>query len=490
MRGLVAAGNPDTAAAAVECFDAGGNAIDAAVAAALACFVAEPLLASAGGGGLMVARGGDGRVHELDFFPRTPGLGGVAPADARHFLGIDVDFGAAIQTFHVGRAAATVPTVLPALAQAVERLGRLPLARVAAPAIRLARSGVAVGPSGAEVFALLWEILGQDDATLDCLAGGRSLPTASSRISNPDFADLLDEWSGRGQVPARFDEALLAAFSPQRGGSITAADLRVAAPRWDLAPTADLGDATLFAGRHAGASALRRMSARLIHAVEAGSDDEVAWALALARAGVEADAERRREDAGPPGPGSTTHISTLDAEGLAASITMSNGEGCGFVVPGTGVSMNNFMGEEDLHPRGFFQREPGQPLPTMMAPCLLRDASARWSALGSGGANRIRSAVTRVLLASLAGLPLRDAVAAPRVHGEGRQVWFERAGWGNPDAVETALRSEFDDCFAFDDAAFFFGGVHAVRAPVGSDADAAPAEAVGDARRCGVGMQI
>ena len=96
--------------------------------------------------------------------------------------------------------------------------------------------------------------------------------------------------------------------------------------------------------------------------------------------------------------GSTTHISVIDADGLACSATCTNGEGSGVVVPGTGIHLNNVMGEEDLNPLGFHLHPAGRRMPSMMAPTIvMRDGEVEL-VLGSAGSNRIRSALLQTII--------------------------------------------------------------------------------------------
>src|SRR5690606_6928921 len=96
--------------------------------------------------------------------------------------------------------------------------------------------------------------------------------------------------------------------------------------------------------------------------------------------------------------GGTTHISAVDADGLCCAITSSNGEGCGWVVPGTGALANNFMGEEDLHPGGFHMHPAGRRLTSMMSPTVVLHRGKPDVILGTGGSNRIRTALLQVLV--------------------------------------------------------------------------------------------
>ena len=124
--------------------------------------------------------------------------------------------------------------------------------------------------------------------------------------------------------------------------------------------------------------------------------------------------------------GSTTHISVLDGDGRACAVTCTNGEGSGVIVPGTGIHLNNMMGEEDLSPLGFFTHPPGRRLPSMMAPTVVARDGEVMLALGSAGSNRIRSAILQVILGVIdRGLSLVDAVEAPRVHWEDGTVYAE-----------------------------------------------------------------
>ena len=124
--------------------------------------------------------------------------------------------------------------------------------------------------------------------------------------------------------------------------------------------------------------------------------------------------------------GGTTHISVVDGEGRAASVTCTNGEGSGIVVPGTGVHVNNIMGEEDLSPLGFHTAPPGRRMPSMMAPTVvLRDDEVEL-VVGSAGSNRIRSALLQTIVGVVDhGLDARAAVEAPRAHFEDGLVYAE-----------------------------------------------------------------
>jgi gamma-glutamyltranspeptidase/glutathione hydrolase len=147
----------------------------------------------------------------------------------------------------------------------------------------------------------------------------------------------------------------------------------------------------------------------------------------------------------------------LDAEGWACSVTCSNGSCSGIVVPGTGVHLNNMLGEQDLNPLGFHRHPPGRRLPSMMAPTIVLRGSAPELVLGSAGSNRIRSAILQTIIRVIdEGMAASEAVQAPRVHFEDGVVYAE------PGVETTAIESADRPIARFRDLNLFFGGVQAV----------------------------
>ena len=176
--------------------------------------------------------------------------------------------------------------------------------------------------------------------------------------------------------------------------------------------------------------------------------------------------------------GSTTHISVLDAEGGACSTTCTNGEGSGIVVPGTGMHINNVMGEEDLNPLGFHRHPAGRRMPSMMAPSVVTRAGQVELVLGSAGSNRIRSALLQTIVGVVDhGLIAREAVDAPRVHFEDGLVYAEPG-------IDVQQLGTDAAVVAFGSRNLFFGGVQAVqrRGPLLAGA--------GDPRRGGVAVSV
>src|SRR6478735_8692339 len=145
MRGIVAAGHPLTAAAGADALRDGGNAVDAAIAAMLTSWVAEPLLTGLGAGGYMLVSPPSGEPVLLDFFVEAPGRG-IDPAARSPLEAVEVSFGDAVQVFNVGAATCGVPGNPAGVWEAAERFGRLPLSQPAARAAALARAGVEITP--------------------------------------------------------------------------------------------------------------------------------------------------------------------------------------------------------------------------------------------------------------------------------------------------------------------------------------------------------
>ena len=494
LRGGVASGHPCVTAAACDILRIGGNAFDAAVAAGFAAAVAEPALTSLGGGGFLLARTAQGRVTLFDFFVDTPGRG-LQPSQLEpHFLPVTVHFPGSEQVFNAGMGSAAVPGVLRGYLHVHRRLGRLPLREVLAPAVGLARDGVAINAKQAYFLDLLVPIL-----TLT--AAGRALFQPGGRYlgegdvyRNPELAAFLETLPFEGE--REFYEGELARRlifdMSESGGLLTAADLaayrvieRKPLPvdyrgcRLLTNPPPSFGGSLI-------ALSLRLLEARDVAKLGFGSPAHLALLVAVMEEVDRRRAEGYLSPADLSGPGlnesmervrtasgGTTHVSVCDAEGNAASMTTSNGEGSGYCVPGTGIMLNNMMGEDDLHPEGFHVSPPGMRVASMMAPSLLLIDDRVQLVLGSGGSKRIRTAMLQVIgnVVDFAMSP-RAAVEAPRLHWDGQHAQVE-PGFAEAALVDLAARWPLNRWPVQD---VYFGGVHAV-APDGQGA--------GDPRRGG-----
>jgi gamma-glutamyltranspeptidase/glutathione hydrolase len=182
--------------------------------------------------------------------------------------------------------------------------------------------------------------------------------------------------------------------------------------------------------------------------------------------------------------GSTTHVSVMDADGGAASVTCSNGSCSGVIVPGTGMHLNNMMGEQDLNPLGWHRHERGRRIPSMMSPTTVLHEGEPQIALGSAGSNRIRSVVLQTILNVIdGGLGAQDAVEAPRVHFENGVVEAEPGV--DPEALAVLERDGWK-VQRWSERNLFFGGAQAVA----RDPETGELTGGGDPRRGGAAVPV
>ena len=462
----VASGHPATTAAAIEVLEAGGNAVDACVAAGFAAAVAEPTLTSLAGGGFLLARTPDGEEVLFDFFVDTPGLGRAAGAPPLDFEEVVVRFSGAEQAFHVGLGSVAVPGCLAGWLHAHRRLGRVELDVVTAPARRLAAEGVEINEQQAYLHRILEPILTRTpEAAAISAPDGRPLELGD-RCTNPELATFLGNLDERGFAEPRLAAAIERAMA-DGGGLVTAADLTAyeVVEREPLAVSWRghrlLTNPPPAFGGELVALGLLDLGQRPDWPAPEGSS---AHAVALAEAMITTDearaAGRVGEELRRRATGGTTHVSVADADGGAASMTTSNGEGSGWLLPGTGVMANNMLGEDDLHPGGFHVSPAGQRVASMMAPSLVVDADGTVRlAVGSGGSKRIRTALVQVIAGVVdQGRSLTAAVDAPRLHWDGASLHIE-PGW--PDDVVDTLEERWP-VRRWAEHDLYFGGVHAV----------------------------
>ena len=483
----VAAGTPYAAEAAVEAYRAGGNAADAAVAAAAAVSVTEPLLSSIGGGGFALVRDPDGSAELIDYYDAMPGKG--LPASAFGAGGnpqtVVLKYGAGVNST-VGGAAVAVPGALRGWEAVLERHGRLTLGETLRPAARFAREGFRLCKSSAMWFQVAEEVLRLTDETKKNFYNGERVYAEGERMSFPGLADTLEEIGEEG-VGLLYEGRLghqLSSYILKMGGLITERDLAEyeAVVREPLSVAYGPGEIFTNGAPSAGGATLAqmlrvvsgydlaRMPAPEFVRVMAGAmrlalhDRETAYVdgeengpVAERLTSEEYAKEQRRRLAGLFGSPNTTHISCVDSDGLAVAITATMGYGSGLVVPGTGIPMNNTLGEPELNPKGFHALSPGERLISSMCPTIVSSEEGGLISLGSPGASRIPTAILQTLVNVLdLGMPLEAAVLAPRFHAEGDLFAYESG-------ARTADLDTFGQVLVYDEPSMFFGGVNAVR---------------------------
>jgi len=438
----------------------------------LVSFVCEPLLTGLGAGGYMlVAPPGDAPVL-LDFFVAAPGRGPCAGRLAE-LIPVTVSFGEAVQVFNIGAASVGAYGAPAGLCEAARRFGRVPLAQLVSPAATLAREGVRLNAQQAYILEILAGLVTATPEGAALFAPQGGLLREGDTIYQPELAEALVRLGAEGAAPFYTGDLARSVVSwiGARGGILTAEDLAAYAVR-DREPVRVpyrgrevLTNPPPSAGGILIAYALALLDAdgagpgveRLVEVMERAQSERTPEFLAgLDEAGFAARfLSTRGVSTGPLG--STTHIAVLDREGRACSVTCSNGSCSGEVVPGTGIHLNNMLGEQDLNPLGFHRHPPGRRLPSMMAPTVvLRDGSPEL-VLGSAGSNRIRSAILQTIVRVVdEGLRAGPAVQAPRVHFEDGVVYAE------PGIETTALEVAGRAIARFRDRNLFFGGVQAV----------------------------
>ena len=470
--GVIAAGHHLTAEAGADVLRAGGNAVDAALGAMLASFACEPLLTGLGAGGYMLVVPPDAAPILLDFFVEAPGHGADA-SRREELVPISVSFGDAIQVFNIGAASVGAFGVPAGVCEAATRFGRVALADMVEPAAKLARDGVVLSEQQAYLVQILGDIVVSTPECAALFAPRGRLLGAGEVIRQPELADALERLGHEGAQPFYSGDvaAAIVAWVSENGGTLTAADLRaytvvdrepvrVAYRGRDVLtnppPSAGgilLAEALQMLDGQPGPPDIERIVA-VMERTQAERTPEFLEGLS--------DPEFAQRFLGRLG--STTHIAVVDRDGWACSVTCSNGSCSGIVVPGTGVHLNNMLGEQDLNPLGFHRHPPGRRLPSMMAPTVVLHGSDPELVLGSAGSNRIRSAILQTIVRTIdERLPARDAVEAPRVHFEDGVVYAE------PGVDTRALEAAGRPIARFRERNLFFGGVQAVgRDPAGA----------------------
>ncbi len=513
--GVVAAGHPQTVQVAADILKGGGNAFDAVVAAHLAACVTEPVLSSPGGGGFLMARTPEGRHTLYDFFVHTPRK--RRPHGEVEFYPITADFGETDQEFHIGMGSAGTPGTVRGLFAIQRDLCRMSMKRLAEPAIELARKALPLNHFQAYILDIISPIYRSTPDALRIYGHpdheGRLLGDGDL-LHQPELADFLEVLSTegedlfyRGEIAAEADR-----MSRSIGGHLTREDFQNYEVIRRKPLTVTYRDTAALAFNPAPSSGGTLIAFALKLMEEAAPSDHPFGSAGqlLRQARVQQLTDQARIEYlmqnNLPVPGEdmldaqylkgyrrhmsdyarftrgTTHISVMDREGNTASLTTSNGEGCGHIIPGTGIMLNNMLGEEDLHPGGFDRWPEDTRITSMMTPGTLTGKDGTVVAFGSGGSNRIRTAILQVIM-NLTDhrMSLEDATRSPRIHCEKEQLSVEHGF--DPAALEPVLRA-WPDHKLWSGSNLFFGGVHSVMC--GPDGF----HGAGDERRGGVSLVV
>lgn len=479
-KGVVAAGHELTAKAAAEILEDGGNAFDACVAGLYMSFVAEAVFAAPGGGGfLMARRTGSNKIALYDFFAETPRQ--RRPERDIEFYPIHANFGPVKQEFHIGLGSSATPGIVPGLFAMHEELCRLPMQRLAEPAIRAAKQGFPLSDFQAYLFTVIAPILTASPGVAEIFAPGGKPMQAGATFRNEHLAECL-AWLAEDGARLFVDGDVGAAIvnqAQEQGGYLTGDDLasyrveRRDPILWRHHDTTvalnppPAASGALIAFGLAFVESLRIRGGTiddltLMEAMEATNAARESHGEKLADILAEGGLKAAMQHASrhPKSHRGTTHVSVIDAEGNAASASVSNGEGNGHIVGKFGFMLNNMLGEEDLMPDGLGRWRENVRLSSMMAPTIILGSDGSVTALGSGGSNRIRTAILQVAVNLLdLGMSLEDAVETPRLHVEKcGSISFE-PGLGRAEQILEVR----PDAKIWPEQNLFFGGVHTAR---------------------------
>jgi gamma-glutamyltranspeptidase/glutathione hydrolase len=483
-RVAVASSSRLSAAAGARIADEGGNAVDAAIAASLVSMTTEPGVCSLGGGGFVCVRGNGQPPVILDGSIRMPGLGLSPEQLGGGIREVTLTYGGGLRTL-VGHGSVGTPGALAALGETSARYSKLPWHALVQPAFELARDGFPLPQPSYDYLLHSHELifgwhplshraLHREDRTLRC---------QDERIVVDDLADSLARMARhgvedfyRGEIAARIAED-----SRRHDGMLTAQDLAAYQARereplsltldeWRIAtnPPPAIGGTTLAAMLKALApwefDEWNATSVERLVAVQRAVFGFRRQRLDLSD-DIEAHAQELLTQAAdgrlllPTRPSSSTvHASAVDDQGNACAITMSAGYSAGVIPPGTGIWMNNCLGEIELNRRGLIAGPPGTPISSNMAPTIALRTDGSVLAIGSPGADRITSAILQTLLNFIhRGLSLHEAIDHPRLHTEVTPEGAVTVACEPGVAVDTLdvpVRR-------FDQRSMFFGGVGA-----------------------------
>jgi len=484
-KSIVASGHSLVSESAATILEQGGNAFDAIVAAGFSAAVVEPMLTSLGGGGLMLAHSEDrGSSTLFDFFVDTPGRALERKPIRPDFFPVTVDFSGSSQIFNVGMASVAVPGVIKGLLHIHKRLGHMGLDEVVLPARKLAL-GHRINQQQAHFLGLLNPIITLTERGRRLYGSGGQYAAEGDELVNRETADFLDQLCREGDESFYRGEIAADIDSEMRNGDglLTAQDLAAFKVRERRPLAVSYRDYQFLTSPEPSMGGTLIGLALFLSSLE--KQPEYEWGskeYLLKSVGLMREVERLRAS-GITSPSAfqaflgdekkiatvkkdlrvftrgTTHISIADSRGNCASMTCSNGEGSGYFAPGTGIMLNNMMGEDDLHPDGFHSAAPGQRVYSMMSPSLLLQDKHVKLVIGSGGSKRIRTAITQVLNQVIDfKRPLQLAVDSPRLFLDEDCLQMEPGFDGATihclkDIISVNLWEQQD---------VYFGGVHAV----------------------------
>lgn len=463
--------------------DAGGNAVDAAIGGAICSMVTDPGIIAPGSGGFVTIWPADDDPIVIDAYAEMPGRGLPPERFGKGGREVVMTYGGRTSTV-VGYGSVATPGAFAGLHMAWQRYGAAPWEELFAPAIAAVEQGFPLSSAAAEYLGHSHELVfGWDPPSYAVLHhdNGRHL-SAGDQVLIPDLADSLRLLATEGVAPLYGGElgAKIAAAAEEHDGILTLRDFAEYEAIVRKPVTVEVDDWTIATNGPPAVGGVT-MAAMLLLMGTSGFDK---WAAEDVARLVEvqdavrtfrrnhldelhdrgAEAVRLLELAGKGdlqsmlSSPSTAHTSTADSDGLGCSITVSAGYGSGAMVAGTGMWLNNSLGEMELHPAGFHGVEPGARLVSNMAPTVARSRHGAVLAIGSPGADRITTAVSSVLVNFIhLGLSLSESIDHARLHTE----MFDGAPTVSYEPGIDVSRVTGFDTRRFPDRSMYFGGVQA-----------------------------
>ena len=508
-KGVISAGDKLTAEAGSEILKAGGNAFDAAISATFMSFAASSSITSAGGGGFFLAHQSDNSNVLYDFFVQTPRNKRID--SELDFYPVHVDFGDKIQEFHIGWGSVATPGNIAGLFQVHQDLGSMPMVEIMAPVLELMKSGIKLHQQTKYQLDILEPILTLSQEGREIYQKEDQLLKLSESYHLPQMMDTFDYLARHGNREFYEGEIaqMISKLCIENGGSLTYDDFKEYKVSKRIPLKNDYRGSMLITNPppNAGGSLITFLL-KLFEKVkftkaEWGSAKHLqALAEAIMLTGVARNTKLEENLYAHAASsllfepdflssmqqtmlremhksGNTTHVSVIDKAGNIASCTTSVGEGCGHYIPNTNIMLNNMLGEEDLNKKGFHHWLPDQRMSSMMSPSIVMNKDGSKMGLGSGGSNRIRSAIAQAIINFIDfELMPDDIVNKPRIHLEHEHMDFE-PGYLQQH-IDAVVLPEGINKFQWSEKNMYFGGVHAVFMDQKGNMDGA-----GDRRRVG-----
>jgi len=409
--GIVASQNAVAARVGAEILKSGGTAVDAVVATAFALAAVEPWNSGLGGIGFMVVQqAGADRAEVVDFGPISPRgldpsafpLTGEMRTELFTWPQVVGD-----RNMH-GPMSFTIPSAVRGYALALERFGRMPWRELVMPAAALARAGLPVDWfTTVKVASAAADLRRYEESRRIWLADGLPpvCPADAGDASLPlgRLAETLERLAETGPDDFYQGEIArsIAADTRAAGGVLSAEDLGRYRAR--IVPALDIAYRGAVFQTAPGLTAgptLARVLGRLAERHFAGGSPEAAYFEAVIEALKHAYAERLDtmgdSEAGPAA--STTHITAADRHGGLAALTTTllSSFGSRYVLPGTGILVNNGVMWFDPQPGRPNSIGPGKRALTNMCPVVVARDRRPWFGLGASGGRRILGAVAQM----------------------------------------------------------------------------------------------